>query len=158
MTHAAVTRTRATVSPAKALLLARSWLEAVPYWVLAVPLRLGVAWIFWNSAQVKLINWQTTLTMFREDYQVPILAPEFAANMALVIELVCPVLLIFGLLTRLAVIMLLGMTAVIQIFVYPEAWPTHLQWTAMMLVLLCRGPGALSLDHLLWRWIRPKLG
>ncbi len=49
------------------------------------------------------------------------------------------------------------MTAVIQIFVYPEAWPTHLQWTAMMLVLLCRGAGVVSVDHLLWRWMRPKL-
>ena len=71
--------------------------------------------------------------------------------MALSIELACPILLVLGLFTRLAVLVLLGMTAVIQIFVYPEAWPTHLQWAAMMLVLLCRGAGAFSLDRLLWR-------
>jgi putative oxidoreductase len=143
---------------ARALLQIRAWLDAVPYWFLAVPLRLGVAWIFWNSAQVKLINWDTTLTLFREDYQVPVLPPELAAEMALVIELVCPVLLVLGLFTRAAAVVLLAMTAVIQIFVYPEAWPTHLQWTAMMLVLLCRGAGALALDRFVWRWLRPKLG
>jgi putative oxidoreductase len=133
-------------------------LEALPYWFLAIPLRLGVAWIFWNSAQVKLINWQTTIAMFSEEYQLPILPPELAANMALVIELTCPVLLVLGLFTRGAVLVLLGMTAVIEIFVYPEAWPTYLQWTAMMLVLLSRGAGELSLDYLLRRWLEARLG
>jgi putative oxidoreductase len=139
------------------LLQVRAWLEAVPYSVLAIPLRLGVAWIFWSSAQVKLINWQRTLEFFAEEYRVPILPPELAANMALAIEIACPILLVLGLLTRFAVVVLLGMTAVIQIFVYPEAWPTHLQWSAMMLVLLCRGAGRLSLDHFVWRWLGPKL-
>jgi putative oxidoreductase len=134
----------------------RAWLEAVPYAVLAVPLRFGVAWIFWSSAQVKLINWQRTIEFFTEEYRVPILPPELAANMALAIEIACPILLVLGLLTRFAVLVLLGMTAVIQIFVYPEAWPTHLQWTAMMLVLLCRGAGRLSADHFLWRWLSPR--
>ena len=119
--------------------------------MLAIPLRLGVAWIFWSSAQVKLINWQRTIELFANEYRVPLLPPEIAATMALSIELVCPILLVLGLLTRVAVLVLLGMTAVIQIFVYPEAWPTHLQWAAMMLVLLCRGAGALSIDRLLWR-------
>ena len=135
----------------KYLLRLRSWLEGVPYWTLALPLRFGVAWIFWSSAQVKLINWQRTIDLFTEEYRVPLLAPELAASMALAIELACPVLLILGLFTRAAVAVLLAMTAVIQTFVYPDAWPTHLQWTAMMLVLLCRGAGALSLDHYLWR-------
>ncbi len=139
----------------KQLLRIRSWLEVVPYSALAVPLRLGVAWIFWSAAQVKLINWDRTIEFFRDEYQVPLLPPELAASMALSIELACPILLVLGLLTRLAVLVLLGMTAVIQIFVYPEAWPTHLQWSAMMLVLLCRGAGALSLDYVVWRWL-PK--
>ncbi len=133
-----------------------AWLEAVPYSVLAIPLRLGVAWIFWSSAQVKLINWQRTIELFAEEYRVPLLPPEIAAAMALPIEIACPILLVLGLFTRLAVLVLLGMTAVIQIFVYPEAWPTHLQWAAMMLVLLCRGAGAFSLDRLLRRWLEPK--
>ena len=130
-----------------------AWLEAVPYSVLAIPLRFGVAWIFWSSAQVKLINWQRTIELFAEEYRVPLLPSEIAAAMALAIEIACPILLVLGLFTRLAVLVLLGMTAVIQIFVYPEAWPTHLQWAAMMLVLLCRGAGAFSLDRLLWRWL-----
>jgi putative oxidoreductase len=131
-------------------------LEAVPYSVLAIPLRLGVAWIFWSSAQVKLINWQRTIELFAEEYRVPLLPPEIAAAMTLSIEIACPILLVLGLFTRLAVLVLLGMTAVIQIFVYPEAWPTHLQWAAMMLVLLCRGAGALSIDRLLWRRLSAK--
>lgn len=157
MTSATIAEARGAPKLAKLLLSVRAGLEAIPYSVLAVPLRLEVAWIFWNSAQVKLINWQTTLILFREDYQVPILPPELAANMALAIELACPVLLVAGFLTRFALLPLLGMTAVIQIFVYPEAWPTHLQWTAMMLVLLSRGPGKLSLDHLAWQWLWPRI-
>ena len=132
------------------LIRLRAWLESVPYWVLALPLRFGVAWIFWNAAQVKLINWQRTIELFTDEYRVPLLPPEFAASMALSIELTAPILLVLGLLTRVAVLVLLGMTAVIQTFVYPDAWPTHLQWSAMMLVLLCRGAGAASVDHLLW--------
>jgi putative oxidoreductase len=133
------------------LLRLRAWLESVPYTVLALPLRFGVAWIFWNSAQVKLINWQRTIELFTDEYRVPLLPPEWAASMALSIEIVCPILLVLGLFTRAAVLVLIGMTAVIQTFVYPDAWPTHLQWTAMMLVLLCRGAGAVSVDHVLWR-------
>jgi len=126
-------------------------LEAVPWSLLALPLRFGVAWIFWNSAQVKLLNWSRTVALFAEEYRVPLLPPEFAAGLALALEVSCPALLVLGLATRLSVLLLLGMTAVIQVFVYPEAWPTHLQWAAMMLALLCRGAGAFSIDHLLWR-------
>jgi putative oxidoreductase len=158
MSNASMVTAHARSNIAKLLLLVLDWLEAIPYWVLAVPLRLGLAWIFWNAGQVKLINWETTLIMFRDDYQVPLLPPEVAANMALSIELTAPVLLVLGLLTRPTVFVLFGMTAVIQILVYPEAWPTHLQWTAMMLVLFSRGPGKLSFDHLLWRWLEPRLG
>ena len=129
----------------------RSWLESVPYSVLALPLRFSVAWIFWNAAQVKLINWQRTLELFTDEYRVPLLPPGLAASMALSIEIACPILLVLGLFTRGAVLVLLGMTAVIQTFVYPDAWPTHLQWTAMMLVLLCRGAGSVAVDHYLRR-------
>jgi len=158
MSDATLTSTRATSAPVRLFLQVRAWLEAVPYSVLAVPLRLGVAWIFWSSAQVKLINWERTIQFFTDEYRVPILPPEIAASMALAIEITCPILLVLGLFTRFAVIVLMAITAVIQIFVYPEAWPTHLQWFAMMLVLLCRGAGTLSADHLLWRWLGPKLG
>ena len=114
-------------------------LDGVPYTLLALPLRAAVATIFWNSAMAKLANWDTTIELFTEEYKVPLLSPEIAANLALSIELTTPVLLVLGLLTRATALVLLGMTAVIEIFVYPLAWPTHIQWAAMLLVLLCRG-------------------
>ena len=143
-----------TPSPPPALALigrARVWLDAVPYTILAIPLRLAVATVFWNSGTTKLANWATALALFSDEYKVPVLPPELAAYLAVSIELTTPVLLVLGLLTRPAAVLLLGMVAFIEIFVYPLAWPTHIQWAAMLLVLLCRGPGKLSLDHLLWR-------
>jgi putative oxidoreductase len=126
-------------------------LDQVPYSVLAVPLRVAAATVFWNSAMTKLADWNAAVTLFVEEYKVPVLPPEVAAYMAVSIELSMPVLLVLGLITRGAALVLLGMTAFIEVFVYPLAWPTHIQWAAMLLVLLCRGPGALSLDRLLWR-------
>lgn len=123
------------------------WLDSVPYSVIAIPLRFAVATVFWNSAMTKLANWNTAIELFAEEYKVPVLPPELAAYMAVSIELTTPVLLVLGLATRPAALVLLGMTAVIEVFVYPLAWPTHIQWAAMMLVLLCRGPGNLSIDH-----------
>lgn len=131
------------------------WLDRVPYTLLAIPLRIAVATVFWNSAMSKLANWATAMELFREEYKVPLLPPEVAAYMAVSIELTAPVLLMLGLATRPVALVLLGMTSVIEIFVYPQAWPTHIQWAAMLLVLLCRGAGACSLDHLLRRrWMR----
>src|SRR5262245_6477033 len=128
-----------------------SWLERVPYAVLALPLRFAAATVFWNSAMAKLANWDTTISLFTDEYNLPLLPPVLAAYMALAIELTTPVLLVFGLFTRAAALVLLCMTTVIEIFVYPQAWPTHIQWAAMLLVLLCRGAGAISLDNLLWQ-------
>jgi putative oxidoreductase len=126
-------------------------LDQVPYAVLALPLRAALAVVFWNSAMAKLANWDTTIALFTDEYQVPLLPPELAASMAAAIELTTPILLGLGLATRAAALVLLGMTAVIEVFVYPQAWPTHIQWAAMLLILLCRGPGALSIDHLIRR-------
>jgi putative oxidoreductase len=140
------------------VIAAIAWLDRVPYALLALPLRFAVATVFWNSAMAKLANWDTTIELFTEEYRVPLLPPEIAANMALSIELTTPVLLILGLFTRGAALVLLGMTTVIEIFVYPQAWPTHIQWAAMLLVLLCRGAGSLSLDHLIWRRVASPSG
>ena len=136
----------------------RCWLDGVPYALLAIPLRLAVATVFWNSGTTKLANWDTAVALFTDEYHVPLLPPEVAAYMAATIELSAPVLLVLGLLTRPAAAVLLGMTTVIEIFVYPQAWPTHIQWAAILLILLCRGPGQLSLDHVLWRRFGGKLG
>jgi putative oxidoreductase len=129
-------------------------LDRAPYALLALPLRLGAATVFWNSAMTKLASWDTTIELFTDEYKVPLLPPQIAASLALAIEVTTPVLLVLGLMTRAAALVLLGMTAVIEIFVYPQAWPTHIQWAAMLLVLLCRGAGWLSLDHALWPRLR----
>ena len=136
---------------ADAIEWASQQLDRVPYAVLAIPLRLAVATVFWNSAMTKLADWNAALSLFEDEYKVPLLPPELAANLAFAIEITTPVLLVFGLLTRFAALALLGMTAVIEIFVYPQAWPTHIQWAAMLLVLLCRGAGTFSLDYLMQR-------
>jgi putative oxidoreductase len=129
------------------------WLQSVPYSVIALPLRFAVATVFWDSGTEKLADWNATLQLFHDEYKVPLLAPDFAAHLAASIELTTPVLLVLGLLTRPAALVLLGMTTVIEVFVYPQAWPTHIQWAAMLLVLLCRGAGKLSVDELLRRWL-----
>jgi putative oxidoreductase len=126
-------------------------LDRVPYSVLAVPLRLAVATVFWNSAMTKLDDWNAALSLFTDEYKLPLLPPQLAAYLAVSIELTMPALLVLGLATRPAALVLLAMTIVIEVFVYPLAWPTHIQWAAMLLVLLCRGPGAASLDRLLSR-------
>src|SRR5574340_596112 len=103
----------------------RRRLDAVPSSILALPLRFAVATVFWNSAMAKLANWQTALALFADEYKVPLLPPELAAWMAVSIELSTPVLLVLGLLTRPAALVLLGMASVIETFGYPLAWPTH---------------------------------
>lgn len=119
--------------------------------ILAIASRAAVAAIFLFSARTKvdglLTIKDTTFTLFAEDYKVPLLPPEFAAYMATYAEHLFPLLLIVGLCTRLSALALLGMTAVIQIFVYPDAWPTHLTWAVPMLYLIGRGGGTLALDY-----------
>jgi len=133
----------------------RQLLDGVSYRWLALPLRIALATVFWNSGQTKIANWDTTVALFSDEYQLPVLPPDLAAYTATAIELTAPVLLVLGLLTRPTAFILLIMTAVIEIFVYPHAWPTHLQWAAMLLILLCRGAGAFSLDQWLARLVGP---
>lgn len=124
-------------------------LDAIPYWLLAIMLRIAVAPIFWRSGMTKIADWDATLFLFAEEYRLPLVPPESAACLAAAIELATPPLLVLGLLVRPVAAMLLAMTLVIQLAVYPSAWPVHIQWAAMLLVLLCRGAGRLSLDHLI---------
>ena len=121
-------------------------LDRLPYALLAIPLRLAVAEVFWASGTTKLADWGAAVALFQDEYKVPVLPPDIAPVMAASIELSTPILLVLGLFTRGAALVLLGMTAFIEIFVYPLAWPTHIQWAAMLLVLLARGAGTLSLD------------
>jgi putative oxidoreductase len=151
-----MTSTLATTAPARPGIAVRMAqlvriFERVPYSVLAIPLRLAVATVFWNSGTTKLADWNATLQLFEDEYKVPLLPPDIAAYIGASIELSTPILLVLGFMTRPAAFVLLGMTTIIEVFVYPQAWPTHIQWAAMLLVLLCRGAGTLSVDHWLWR-------
>jgi putative oxidoreductase len=116
-------------------------------------LRLGVADIFWRSGLTKLpLGSDTTVTLFREEYQVPLLPPEMAAYLATLIELGCPILLALGFITRSAAAILLAQTLVIQLLVYPENYPDHLLWADPLLYLFLRGPGKWSIDALIYKW------
>lgn len=126
-------------------------LERFPMSVLQLLFRLGIAAVFWNSGLTKLASWQSTVVLFRDEYRVPVLPPEIAAALAASVELTCPVLLVLGLATRLATLPMLGMTFVIEAFVYPEDWIEHLIWASLQLFILTRGAGAISLD----RWLAP---
>lgn len=125
----------------------------VPDGWLGLVARVSIASIFFLSGRTKVEGFLTVTegayTLFREDYKVPLLPPEFAAHMAAYAEHLFPVLLVLCLASRLSALALLGMTAVIQVFVYPDAWPTHLSWAALLLVVIARGGGALSLDRTL---------
>jgi putative oxidoreductase len=125
--------------------------DLVGHGLLALAARVAVAAVFFLSGRTKVEGFltvsDTAYTLFRDDYKVPLLPPEFAAHMATYAEHLFPILLVLGLFTRLSALALLGMTAVIQIFVYPSAWPTHLTWAALMLYLAGRGAGPLSLDR-----------
>ena len=126
-------------------------LERFPLSVLQLAMRVGVGAVFFRSGLLKIDSWQFTIQLFRDEYKVPLLDPVIAAQAAAIVELGIPPLLFAGIATRLATLPLLGMIAVIQVFVYPNAWSDHLMWASALLLVLTRGPGSFSLDHLIAR-------
>jgi putative oxidoreductase len=128
------------------------WLETwIGHDLLALAARFGIAGVFWMSGRTKVDGWlavsENAVALFEDEYKVPVLSPELAAHLAAYAEHLFPVLLVLGLATRVSALALLGMTAVIQVFVYPLAWPTHLVWAAALLYLAARGAGRLSIDR-----------
>lgn len=140
----------------------------IPETLVALLGRVAVAGVFWRSGQTKVEGFALNLVdgtfapgvprlsgaavdLFRDEYRLPWIAPEVAAPLVAFAEHLFPLLLLLGLATRLSAAALLAMTAVIQVFVYPGAWPTHGVWAAVLLWLMVRGPGGISLDHLLAR-------
>ncbi|MDI1245848.1 MAG: DoxX family protein [Rhodoferax sp.] len=136
----------------------------LPNTLLAFVARFSIAAVFWKSGQTKvqgieidLVNREFTLgwprlsdsvvDLFRDEYRLPVIPPEIAATMAAFAEHFFPVLILLGIATRLSALALLGMTITIQLFVYPDAYPTHGTWAAVLLYLMVHGPGKLSLDH-----------
>jgi putative oxidoreductase len=131
----------------------RALAELIPYSFVALVSRFAIASVFWRSGQTKVQGFhirEETFDLFREEYKVPLLPPDVAAYMSTTAEHVLPVLLVLGLASRLSAIGLLFMTMVIQLFVYPSGWPDHILWISILLTIIARGPGAISLDHLLW--------
>ena len=151
------------------------WIQAanalcarIPHSLIALVARFSIAAVFWKSGQTKVeglaidivdgsfsLGWprlaDSAVALFRDEYKVPLIPPELAAPLAAMAEHLLPLLLLVGLATRLSALGLLAMTAVIQIFVYPDAYPTHGVWAAVLLYLVATGPGAVSIDHWLAR-------
>ncbi|WP_372707087.1 DoxX family protein [Brevundimonas sp.] len=125
----------------------------VPESAIALLMRIGIAVPFFLSGRTKVDGLLTlkdsTFYLFAEEYRVPLLSSDLAAYAATYAEHGLPILIVLGLLTRPAAIGLLVMTAVIQLFVVPAGWPTHLLWLAPLVYLIARGPGAWSADRLL---------
>lgn len=140
----------------------------IPHSLIALLGRFSIAAVFWQSGQTKIeglavnlltgefsLGWPrlagSTVFLFREEYQLPLVAPETAAVLAATAEHLFPVLILLGLATRLSALALLIMTAVIQLLVYPGAYATHGVWAAVLLYLMVQGAGRLSLDQLIRR-------
>ncbi|MEL7550832.1 DoxX family protein [Pseudomonas protegens] len=147
--------------------------ERIPYSLIAFIARFSIAAVFWKSGQTKVeglaidlvdgtfqLGWprlaDSTIPLFKSEYHVPLLTPEVAAHLAAFAEHFFPMLILLGLATRFSALALLGMTLTIQLFVYPDAYPTHGTWAAIFLLLMARGPGVFSLDHLLARHFRHR--
>ncbi len=143
-------------------------LSRIPHGLIALLARFSIAAVFWKSGQTKVQGFaidlvdgrfelgvprfaDSTLDLFRDEYRLPFLPAEFAAALATLAEHVFPVLILIGLATRLSALSLLVMTVVIQIFVYPGAYPVHGVWAVSLLYLMAHGPGPLSVDRALGR-------
>lgn len=165
-------------SPAGVVAFVTGWVQRtiaafdrIPHSLIALLARFSVAMTFWLSGQTKVegllldpINGMVqlgvprlsdgALELFRSEYALPLIPPQLAATMAAIAEHVLPLLLLFGLASRFSALALLVMTMVIQLFVYPSAFPTHGLWAVSMLYIMARGPGVVSLDH----WIAGSTG
>jgi putative oxidoreductase len=128
----------------------------IPLSLIQLAGRVAIFNVFWNSAQSKLASWPVTLQLFTAEYHVPLLPPDIAAPLATATELGGSMLIFLGLITRFAALALLGVVAIIQLFVFPGNWPDHLLWSSLLLLMIARGAGVVSLDHAIWRLLLGK--
>jgi putative oxidoreductase len=129
-------------------------MDCIPHWCIAFAARIFPAAVFWQSGATKVAGLHlkpSAVALFENEYRLPLIDPTVAAHVSAFSEHFFPILLVIGLATRFAALALLVMTAVIEIFVYPYAWPTHGVWATCFLLLIARGPGCLSLDHVIAR-------
>src|SRR5437016_5604042 len=130
----------------------RDWLGRFPLSILQFGMRIGVGMVFFKAGLLKYQSFEFAVKLFEDEYKLPFLAPAVGARMAMINELTTSTLLFLGLATRLTTLPLFGMISVIQIFVYPGAWPDHVLWGSILIFLLTRGPGEFSLDSLIKRY------
>jgi putative oxidoreductase len=138
--------------PGRIIQRAIAAMGCIPDWLIALAARVFPAAVFWQSGQTKVAGFHlkpSAIALFQNEYQLPLIDPAIAAHISAFSEHFFPILLVIGLATRFSALALLFMTAVIEIFVYPGAWPTHGVWATCFLVVISRGPGWLSLDHLI---------
>jgi putative oxidoreductase len=138
------------------LISTREWLGRFPLSILQLGMRIGVGMVFFNAGLLKYRSFEFAVKLFEDEYKVPVLAPAVAARIAMINELTTSTLLFLGLATRLATLPLLGMLSVIQIFVYPGAWPDHVFWGSTLVFILTRGPGPFSVDYLIERYFSKR--
>ena len=138
-------------APIELYVRAKALLNSVTWDFLVLPMRIAAFSVFMRSGLVKIADWSSTLSLFADEYKVPVLPPALSAYMATTIELGASSLILVGLATRFSVLAVIGMIATIQIFVYPMAWPDHIQWLAFLLPILIWGPGRFALDTLVGR-------
>lgn len=150
MTDHTATAVRRWQEPVLAL---RDFIKRFPLALIQLMARLSIGGVFWSSGMSKIASWQSTIVLFRQEYRVPLLPPEIAATLAASVELTTPILLLLGLFSRVATLPMLGMAFVIQTFVYPQDWIEHLGWATFLLLILTRGPGPISLDYFIAKWL-----
>ncbi|WP_324734017.1 DoxX family protein [Pseudomonas paeninsulae] len=165
MTDHALTR---LAPPVRLIARAIELCKLIPYSLVAFLARFSIAATFWKSGQTKIEGLAidlfegtfefglpslsaSAIPLFEEEYRLPLLPAELAAQLAAFSEHLFPLLILLGLASRFSALALLGMTLVIQLFVYPDAYPTHGVWAAVLLLLAAKGPGVLSIDHLIAR-------
>ena len=156
MSHQAATSAVETTGIAS-LDATRVWLARFPLSLIQLAGRIGVGATFFKAGLLKYQSWEFAVRLFQEEYRVPLIDPAVAARIAMVQELTIPIFLFLGLATRVATLPLLGMIAVIQTFVYPNAYNEHLVWGAILVLLLTRGPGVFSADYLIGRYAQKRL-
>ena len=129
-------------------------ISAVPDALLLLLTRVGIGFVFWNSGRTKVDGFAIrpeAIDLFRDEYRLPLFAPEIVAPLAAGVEHLLPMMLFVGLGTRFAALGLFGMTMVIQILVYPQAWSVHTLWVAALGWLIVKGGGTWSIDQLIGR-------
>jgi putative oxidoreductase len=134
----------------------RDLLGEVPLSLILLGMRIAMGFVFFNAGLLKWNSFDFAVKLFADEYRLPVLPPELAARLAMMVEIGVPLFLFAGLATRLATLPLIAMTLVIVTLVYPASWVESLLWGSVLVMILTRGPGVFSLDHLIERWFTAR--